>query len=191
MKWWTKKRHINSPYRGTLSSYGYVLMVIHYLTNIVEPPVLPNLQLFKPPANVRPEHVKAEDAGKEYNIWFERKVSELAPSKNVDSLGELLRGFFEYYAFRFQWGHTAIAIRREGGIVTKEEKDWVAAKSRPGNDTGSGETWEVKDRYFMLSNSTLYGTDNSRYLLAIEDPFEISHNVGRTCTGPGTYSVTP
>lgn len=41
VKVWTKRRKINNPYVGTLSSYGYVLMVIYYLTHIVRPPVLP------------------------------------------------------------------------------------------------------------------------------------------------------
>lgn len=147
MQWWTKKRRINSPYRGTLSSYGYVLMVLHYLINVVEPPVLPNLQLFPVPAGTTAADVTVEDSGKEYNIWFRHDVSGLPPSKNQDSLGELLRGFFEYYAFQFRWSQTAISIRSPGGIITKEEKDWVAAKTRPGNDAASGEaSWEVKDR---------------------------------------------
>ena len=44
IKVWAKKRNLNNPYRGTLSSYGYVLLVIHFLSQVVKPPILPNLQ---------------------------------------------------------------------------------------------------------------------------------------------------
>ena len=44
VKVWAKARKINTPYHGTLSSYGYVLMVLHYLMNVAKPPVIPNLQ---------------------------------------------------------------------------------------------------------------------------------------------------
>ncbi|KAI3631759.1 hypothetical protein MIR68_010232 [Amoeboaphelidium protococcarum] len=44
VKYWSKRRSINDTYSGTLSSYAYVLMVIHYLQCGVSPPVLPNLQ---------------------------------------------------------------------------------------------------------------------------------------------------
>ena len=41
-------RKINSPYKGTLSSYGYVLLVIYFLVHVKNPPVLPNLQQMPP-----------------------------------------------------------------------------------------------------------------------------------------------
>ena len=41
-------RKINSPYQGTLSSYGYVLLVIYFLVHVKNPPVLPNLQQMPP-----------------------------------------------------------------------------------------------------------------------------------------------
>lgn len=41
-------RKINSPYTGTLSSYGYVLLVIYFLVHVKNPPVLPNLQQIPP-----------------------------------------------------------------------------------------------------------------------------------------------
>lgn len=43
-----RHRKINSPYKGTLSSYGYVLLVIYFLVHVKSPPVLPNLQLMPP-----------------------------------------------------------------------------------------------------------------------------------------------
>jgi terminal uridylyltransferase len=61
IKRWAKNRNINNPSQHTLSSYGYVIMLIHFLTscdfnkngfvldNASEPsPILPNLQLVDP-----------------------------------------------------------------------------------------------------------------------------------------------
>jgi terminal uridylyltransferase len=79
-------------------------------------------------------------------------------------LGQLLRGFFEYYTFNFHWGRDVVSIRSMGGLMTKQEKRWVTAVTRPGRENS-----QVKDRY----------------LFTVEDPFETAHNVGRTCTVPG------
>lgn len=61
VKRWAKNRNINNPSQHTLSSYGYVIMLIHFLTSCnfnkngfvldsaSEPsPILPNLQLVDP-----------------------------------------------------------------------------------------------------------------------------------------------
>ena len=43
IKFWAKRRSVNDPYRGSLSSYAWVLLAIHFLQTC-EPPVLPCLQ---------------------------------------------------------------------------------------------------------------------------------------------------
>ena len=47
VKHWAKQRAVNDSYRGTLSSYCYVLMCIHLLQTR-NPPVLPSLQQMPP-----------------------------------------------------------------------------------------------------------------------------------------------
>lgn len=47
LKRFVKRRRMNSPAEGTLSSYGYLLMLIHYLQR-QEPPILPVLQTLSP-----------------------------------------------------------------------------------------------------------------------------------------------
>ncbi|TGZ77481.1 PAP/OAS1 substrate-binding domain-containing protein [Ascodesmis nigricans] len=178
IKWWAKRRHINSPYRGTLSSYGYALLIVHYLINIAQPPVLPNLQLFHPPATQTSTELQYEHNGNVCNIWYLKDTSTLPRSANKASIGELLRGFFEYYAFTFRWQNDVVSIRTAGGILTKMEKNWCAARSRPGGRE-EGQVWEVKDRVDV----------QHRYLLAIEDPFETTHNVARTCTFNGVGRI--
>lgn len=170
IKWWAKRRHINNPYRGTLSSYGYALIVLHYLINIVKPPVLPNLQTFPVPDDTPASEIIFEDDSEEtFDIWFYKGVEELEKSKNTMEIGELLKGFFEYYAHTFQWGREVVSIRTAGGLMTKQEKGWVTAVIRPGRAENS----EVKNRY----------------LFAVEDPFETEHNVSRTCNGPGVNRI--
>lgn len=58
-------RKINSPYKGTLSSYGYVLLVIYFLVHVKSPPVLPNLQQMPPlrPISQADTHIGGN------NVW--------------------------------------------------------------------------------------------------------------------------
>ncbi|GAM84140.1 hypothetical protein ANO11243_021330 [Dothideomycetidae sp. 11243] len=173
VKAWAKRRKINSSYSGTLSSYGYVLMILHYLMNIVNPPVLPNLQL---------EAVKAGTPVQTIDGWevcFWRDAADIQAAarsqkltRNRESLGALLGGFFQYYsaAMRgnaFHWMKSVISLRTPGGILTKEEKGWTGAK------TETVDTKEIRHRY----------------LFAVEDPFELTHNVARTVTHPGIVAI--
>ena len=103
VKAWSKKRKINTPYHGTLSSYGYVLMVLHYLVNIANPPVLPNLQAS--PLRLQDEMSTREVLLEGYNVQFfrnEEKILDLARrgqlTCNQEPLGSLLQGFFHYFA---------------------------------------------------------------------------------------------
>ncbi|ETV73247.1 hypothetical protein, variant 2 [Aphanomyces astaci] len=47
LKHWVKQRGINNAADGTLSSYGYIIMLLHYLQR-TEPPVIPVLQTLSP-----------------------------------------------------------------------------------------------------------------------------------------------
>ena len=174
VKAWAKARKINTPYYGTLSSYGYIMMVLHYLINIARPPVTPNLQHMK----------KDEDAWNNktdvelfdgFDIRFENneeKITRAARSgkitENRENLGSLIRGFFRYYADHrgFHWTNEVISIRTVGGILTKKSKNWTESK-------WSGDSHSVRLRYF----------------LAIEDPFEIDHNVARTVGHSGVVAI--
>ena len=103
VKAWSKKRKINTPYHGTLSSYGYVLMVLHYLVHIVNPPVLPNLQAS--PLRLQDEMSAKEVLLDGYNVQFFRNEEQILDfarrgqlTCNRESLGSLLQGFFHYFA---------------------------------------------------------------------------------------------
>ena len=44
VKHWAKRRWVNNASEGTLSSYGYLLCLVHFLQTRT-PPVVPNLQV--------------------------------------------------------------------------------------------------------------------------------------------------
>lgn len=183
IKTWAKKRRINSAYESTLSSYGYVLLILHFLINVAQPPVLPNLQHFRlSPTPYTPNGPTIVDG---HLVHFFRDEAFLAHlcqtgklSHNQDPLPALLRGFYAYYGSdgwsNFHWMRDCISIRTPGGIVSKATKDWTAAKTdhapAPSNE---GEKKEIRQRY----------------LVAIEDPFEIEHNVGRTVSHEGICAI--
>jgi terminal uridylyltransferase len=230
IKHWAKVRGINTPYRGTLSSYGYVLMVLHYLVNIAQPFVCPNLQIVNhnPPGYLPPTEIEARTVCKGRDVRFWRNEAEIKNlsdrnllNHNHDSVGTLLRGFFEYFAQNgqmstgynrgFDWGREVLSLRTVGGIVAKQEKGWTGAKTvvetstiaappTPSSATlpeassnsaalPGGQAQEVKTP--KLPPKTMEETKEirHRYLFAIEDPFELDHNVARTVTHNGIVSI--
>lgn len=179
VKAWAKQRKINSSYSGTLSSYGYVLMVLHYLTNVAQPPVLPNLQMpWRPsPQCTPPGASRAEVGGWVVDFWrnedeIVKAVQSRQMSSNSEPLGSLLNGFFSYYSSQgggpqFHWMMDVLSLRTPGGRLSKEEKGWTKAM------TEEGDGKKVQHRY----------------LFCIEDPFELAHNVARTVTHPGIVAI--
>jgi terminal uridylyltransferase len=191
VKAWAKRRKINSSYSGTLSSYGWVLMVLHYLVNVAQPPVCPNLQShWRPPATNTDiqglEHMFKDNMISGYGVRFWRNEEEILHAsrsgqltRNNMSIGALLRGFFQYYASitqpytygprppTFYWTNEVLSLRTPGGVRMKSEKGWTGAKTTISNGK------EVRNRY----------------LFCIEDPFEIDHNVARTVTHHGIVAI--
>lgn len=141
VKNWAKKRQVNDPYQGTLSSYCYVLMCIFHLQTR-NPPILPVLQ--EMPATI------SQTVG-EWEVKYFDTVSTLSQygAKNTQSVAELVWEFFEYWAWRHDYSNSVISIRL-GKSISKEDKGWT---KRVGRD---------------------------RHLLCVEDPFVLSHDLGRT-----------
>jgi terminal uridylyltransferase len=232
VKHWAKVRGINTPYRGTLSSYGYVLMVLHYLINVAQPFVCPNLQLVQkdPPKTLSPAEIEARTTcqGRDVRFWRnESEIRNLAERKmlnhNHDSVGMLLRGFFEYYAQNgqmttvqgrgFDWGREVLSLRTTGGLLTKQEKKWVGATTVIERMTVVAPPTSSTIKPSSLTETTAENAEDSteakspktpkpqmktveetkeirhRYLFAIEDPFELDHNVARTVTHNGIVSI--
>ncbi|KAI9641029.1 hypothetical protein NHQ30_010457 [Ciborinia camelliae] len=235
VKHWAKIRRINTPYRGTLGSYGYVLMVLHYLMNIAQPSVLPNLQHMnkEPPVHLSPAEKEAQTTcdGQDVRFWRnEAEIRSLAERKmlthNHDSVGMLLRGFFEYFAQSaqmttvqgvrgFEWGREVLSLRSNHGILSKQKKGWVGARTVVETTQIAAPPTPTTPKFSTPATSQTDEKGNSsvpsgpetkavkhplktmeeikevrhRYLLAIEDPFEIEHNIARTVTHNGIVSI--
>ena len=188
VKAWAKRRKINSPYHGTLSSYGYVLMVLHYLVNIARPPIVPNLQRIRKASQDNSPGNDAKVDGCTVRFWrSECEIKELArrgmlTRNTADNIGSLLRGFFHYFAHQgyyspnggFGWSLDVLSLRSEGGLLSKKSKDWTGARTITIEPTApGGATREIRQRY----------------LLAIEDPFELEHNIARTVVHNGIVAI--
>ena len=149
-------------------------MVLHYLMNVARPPVIPNLQaLAKIDDSWYPD--KPVELFEGFDIRFLRDSKDIEDAramtpKNVESTGQLLRGFFQYYAVRdgFHWTRDVISIREKSGRVTKAQKGWTEAK------------WSQQQSKHQV---------RLRYLLAIEDPFEVEHNIARTVGHNGLVAI--
>ncbi|CAA7401791.1 unnamed protein product [Spirodela intermedia] len=140
VKHWAKSRGVNDTYQGTLSSYAYVLMCIHFL-QLRRPAILPCLQ------EMQPTYMVTVD-GIECAFFDQVQKLEHFGSVNRESIAELLWAFFSYWAYHHDYANNVISVRT-GGIISKQSKDWTR---RIGND---------------------------RHLICIEDPFELSHDLGR------------
>lgn len=242
VKHWSKVRGINTPYRGTLSSYGYVLMVLHYLVNVARPFVCPNLQLMAPPVDpgLTPEQIEntVNCKGRDIRFWRnENQIASMAQqgmlTQNKDSIGYLLRGFFEYYAQGgmmstghgrgFDWGRDVISLRTQGGILGKQAKGWTGAKTvlevqpsnnlpatepdipqahpspaveeqsngntKPGSQAQTSPDAAAATKLVQDRGKPEVKEVRHRFLFAIEDPFELEHNVARTVTHNGIVSI--
>lgn len=224
IKYWARLRAINTPYRGSLSSYGYVLMVLHYLVNVATPFVCPNLQQLQrdPPPYLPPDEIANQTTCKGYDVRFWRNEKEIANlaergmlNHNRDSLGKLLRGFFEYYAQSgplttggrgFDWSRDVLSLRTMGGLLTKQQKGWVGARTvtekmneaAPAAVTSKPSSRKSSDKISSTPSASsprkLVTKEEVkeirlRFLFAIEDPFELDHNVARTVTHDGIVAI--
>ncbi|CAI8607360.1 unnamed protein product [Vicia faba] len=140
IKHWAKSRGVNETYHGTLSSYAYVLMCIHFLQQR-RPAILPCLQGMDATYSVTVDNV---------DCAFFDQVEKLGHfgRHNKESIAHLVWGFFFYWAYCHDYANSVISVRT-GSTISKRDKDWTR---RVGND---------------------------RHLICIEDPFEISHDLGR------------
>jgi len=175
VKLWGKRRGINSPYYGTLSSYAFVLMLVHYL-QACEPPVLPCAQAVgrdkRPPAIVDGFDVYYCD---DCDALRRHMAERHEPNKST--VGELLTGFFLYWA-RFD-RESRVASVRLGATFGKKEKNWhLQPKPRPkkgAKQKGAKKTPAPQP----LEGPAGLGTPHDWHTMCIEDPFDTSHDVGR------------
>ena len=131
VKHWAKRRKVNNASEGTLSSYGYLLCLVHFLQTR-NPPVLPNLQALPPNWNGDPASAplapRRSDQlpnvmvchpvdGRPVDTYFYeppngdyRALANFGRA-NQESVGALLVGFFYHLGGDFDMGERAVAVR--------------------------------------------------------------------------------
>ncbi|XP_057368026.1 terminal uridylyltransferase 4-like [Daphnia carinata] len=135
-----KQCEIGDASRGSLSSYAYTLMVIHYLQQVT-PPVIPVLQEIKFEGSDREKYMVEG-----WDTWFFENTEDLGRvwphhGANREPPSTLWLGFLLYYAKLFDYRLQVVSIRQLKPLF-RLEKMWT---DRP---------------------------------IAIEDPFDLSHNLG-------------
>ena len=168
VKHWAKQRGINDASNGTLSSYAWVIMVLHFLQRRRDP-VIPNLQ-----------HAALVSAAREAGCLTEAEVNgfEIAfcndgafaavfllkhqrRGPNTETIGELFKEFFHYFAFEFNSIDFCVGVRTgcvmrgtsTYGNYAKQNVDQRMPRPRP---------WR----------------------LSIEDPIEVAHDLGNVIFSP-------
>ncbi|CAO1632277.1 unnamed protein product [Sympodiomycopsis kandeliae] len=124
LKVWTKRRKLNSPYMGTLSSYGYTLLVLFFLMHCKRPSVLPNLQRIPPSRPLQQDEIEVNG----HNTYFFDDVNALKKdwqTQNSENVAELLIDFFRYFAKDFAYSRDVISIKTEGGLLAKDGATWT------------------------------------------------------------------
>ncbi|KAH7717924.1 PAP/25A associated domain containing protein [Aphelenchoides avenae] len=109
---WAKMKGIGNARCGGLNSYTLNLMVLHYFVYASDPPVLPNLQKVYP---------RLGDVSTKLCAVNKSKLPKGLKwkSQNKKTLGELLLGFFDYFA---HFDFAAYGISTAEGYPTERDK---------------------------------------------------------------------
>lgn len=169
LKHWASRRQINNPSGATLSSYGYLLLMLHHLMSRPEP-IVPCLAALPPdwsaptfefdtPTSHLPNVLHPNAEKRMYDTYFydPSDFSHLraVAARNKESIGRLLLTFFWTYAFDFDSRRHVVSIRAR------------AAGGGAGPRTPPVLKEDKVDQHKW----------NPRPLLAIEDPFEHDYDV--------------
>lgn len=100
--------------KGSLSSYAWALLVIHYLQRLY-PPILPVLQ------EVKRGMSKPTVGVNGWNVWFSEDRVKMEPY-NTMTMTQLFKGFYRYYSvFNF---NTSVVTIRTSEALTRFRKNW-------------------------------------------------------------------
>lgn len=151
VKKWAKARRVNSAFEGTLSSYAYVLCVILFLQTRRQP-ILPVLQDMTAMRGRNRPQVMVDGFDTYYYYDLDDARLRNFGARNTENLGRLLFEFFMFFGWSFNFKHRVVSPRT-GRLLSKEDKGWTKPVDK---------------------------VTHNKYWFCIEDPFETSHNLGRT-----------
>lgn len=186
VKHWAKARGINNPSEHTLSSYGYILMVINFLQR-QNPPVLPVLQAM-------PKDWTLENADKKGSAVFGDNFDEEGDNINTslpsvlasDAEGRVHETYFFGDPEDPQWrtpegmAYVQHSLRE---YASRNESTLIDLISGFFWDIAFGSDWRrhvVSVRTGRLISKEMKASTDSWKIhprIAIEDPFEVSYDV--------------
>ncbi|ETL95836.1 hypothetical protein L917_06385 [Phytophthora nicotianae] len=118
VKYWAKQRGINDSVNGTLSSYGYTLLLIFYLQSHYAEMQLPTvISLFQDLQSQKKVLVLLE----RLQSFPTMDLPSTFGTSEMNSVGALLAGFFDFYARRFNMEDEVVSIRM-GRALSKTTK---------------------------------------------------------------------
>ncbi|KAH8849903.1 Terminal uridylyltransferase 7 isoform 2 [Schistosoma japonicum] len=108
----TKITKIGQAAAGGISSYACIIMLIHYLQQIDQLPVLQELH---------EESAKPINLVNGWNVWYQDDLSVIdrlwKPANPEQSVGDMWLGFFRYYLFEFDHDTYVVTIRQKKLLV--------------------------------------------------------------------------
>ncbi|CCD72857.1 PAP-associated domain-containing protein [Caenorhabditis elegans] len=103
VKAWAKRSGVGDASKGSLSSYAWIVMLIHYLQQVEPIPVLPCLQEMN--------HQKSENVYVQgYNTYYWKFVDTARTRRCRASVVDLFVGFLDYYATYFDYSTNVIQM---------------------------------------------------------------------------------
>ena len=119
MKVFAKLCDIGDASRGSLSSYAYIILALHFLQQR-QPPVIPVLQEID---NLDSEGKQKKTIVDGWNAWYfsgsEDELKSLWPDygKNKESVGELWIGLLRYYTEEFPIKDRVVTIKQSASLL--------------------------------------------------------------------------
>ncbi|KAI9478209.1 MAG: hypothetical protein EXX96DRAFT_569978 [Benjaminiella poitrasii] len=119
IKHWAKQRKLNDAASGgTLSTYTWTCMAIHFLQTR-SPPILPKLHEI--PHRLSKDNIQLNGLNTSFCQDMPRLVG--FGKANTESLGSLFYNFFRKFAYEFDYKTQVISVRH-GCLLTRDEKEW-------------------------------------------------------------------
>ncbi|MAX45321.1 MAG: hypothetical protein CMB24_00815 [Euryarchaeota archaeon] len=160
VKHWALHRNVSDSVNGTLSSYAWSILVIDHL---IEQGVVANLQSGD-------DRVVIELEDSEFDITI--NMENQPETKSDADIASLLLSFFTRLA-TMDWDNSIISIRN-GGPIARDEKGWMN---------------EDPSALDIVNSDKEHPPRMGEHHLAIEDPFDIDHDLSRVVRAEGELRI--
>ena len=160
VKHWALHRNLSDAPSGTLSSYGWSVLVIQHLQ--LEG-IIPNLQAGE-------ARTLVEIDGREFDLTIDSEAASI--KGNSKSLEQLLFEFFSRFA-TWNWDEDIVSIRN-GQPISRDEKGWMSEKP---------------SALDVITSKKDQPPRMGLHHLGIEDPFDLEHDLCRVLWPEGELDI--